>query len=220
MKLEKVRIAFYLFLILPLIMALPSIPVLAGSRCGEMIIVPVEELDDGYMVDEQKSSSCVPKIIDAWTTNDPFGAPRVRVNEFIFGSDILAFVIEYDHCGGDIPQQYVQAFTCDSAARVLKTCVYEGYHEPDPGNYLLINYYDPVEFQPGTFDWAAKVGDSVFALPKFNPPKFKPTKIKDKEETKTALGNVDILEQHKLTKEKAKKEKKQKSKKKETTGRK
>ena len=65
-----------------------------------------------------------------------------------------------------------------------------------------------------------KVGDSVFALPKFNPPKFKPTKIKDKEETKTALGNVDILEQHKLTKEKAKKEKKQKSKKKETTGRK
>jgi len=60
---------------------------------------------------------------------------------------------------------------------------------------------------------------SVYALPKFNPPKYKFAKKKD-EETETTLGKIDILEQHKLAKEKKEQEKKQKGKKKETTGRK
>lgn len=62
-------------------------------------------------------------------------------------------------------------------------------------------------------------GMSVFGLPKFNPPRFKPPK-KDEEKVKTTMGSIDILEEHKLAKEKADKDKKQKKSKKETTGRK
>jgi len=62
-------------------------------------------------------------------------------------------------------------------------------------------------------------GMSVFGLPKFNPPKFKVKPKKDDEATKTTLGEIDILEQHKLVKEKARKDKKGKKNKKEITGR-
>lgn len=62
-------------------------------------------------------------------------------------------------------------------------------------------------------------GMSVFGLPKYNPLRFKLIK-KDEEKTATTLGKVDLLEQHKLTKERIKQEKKQKKTKKETTGRK
>lgn len=64
-----------------------------------------------------------------------------------------------------------------------------------------------------------KEGDSVYNLPKYNPPKFKPPK-KDEEVKTTTLGKVDLLEQHKLAKEKATKNRKQKKIKKEITGRK
>jgi len=62
-------------------------------------------------------------------------------------------------------------------------------------------------------------GMSIFGLPKFNPPRFKPPKKED-EATKTTLDGTDILEQHRMAKEKAEKDKKTKKGKKETTGRK
>lgn len=62
-------------------------------------------------------------------------------------------------------------------------------------------------------------GMSVFGLPKINPPKLKLSKPKDEKAT-TSLGKTDILEEHKLAKEKAEKGKKQRKQTKETTGRK
>jgi len=62
-------------------------------------------------------------------------------------------------------------------------------------------------------------GMSVYGLPKYNPPIFKTGK-KDEEKTTTVLGKIDLLEQHKLAKERAEKDKKQKKNKKEMTGRK
>ena len=61
-------------------------------------------------------------------------------------------------------------------------------------------------------------GMSVYGLPKYNPPKFK-FGIKE-EKTTTTLGKVNLLEQHRLAKEKTEQEKKQRKIKKETTGRK
>lgn len=57
-------------------------------------------------------------------------------------------------------------------------------------------------------------GMSVYGLPKFNPIRFK---IKKSDETKTVSEKIDILEEHKLAKEKDKKQKKNK---KEVAGRK
>ena len=62
-----------------------------------------------------------------------------------------------------------------------------------------------------------KEGDSIYNLPKFNPPRIKKNKS---DETKTVTDKVDILEEHKLAKEKAGKDKKTKKNKKETVGRK
>lgn len=62
-------------------------------------------------------------------------------------------------------------------------------------------------------------GMSVLGLPKYNPPRFKPTK-KDETKTTTTIGKVDLLEQHRLAKERTEKDKKQRKVKKETTGRK
>lgn len=62
-------------------------------------------------------------------------------------------------------------------------------------------------------------GMSVFELPKINPPKFKLSKPKD-EKVATTLGKTDILEEHKLAKEKVEKNKRTKKNKKEITGRK
>jgi len=65
-------------------------------------------------------------------------------------------------------------------------------------------------------NWLKEMG--AYGLPKFNPPRFK---IKKKEEEEgTTLGKVDLLEQHKLAKERIEKDKKQKKSKNETTGRK
>jgi len=61
-------------------------------------------------------------------------------------------------------------------------------------------------------------GMSIYGLPKYNPPIFKTGK-KDEEKTTTTLGKVDLLEQHKLAKERAEKDKKQRRIKEETTGR-
>ena len=62
-------------------------------------------------------------------------------------------------------------------------------------------------------------GMSIFQLPKINPPKFKLSKPKEEKVTIT-LGKTDILEEHKLAKEKAERDKKTKKNKKEITGRK
>lgn len=64
-----------------------------------------------------------------------------------------------------------------------------------------------------------KEGMSVFGLPKYNFVKVKSIKKKT-EETTTTLGKTDILEQHKLIKERMAKDKKLNKIKKETTGRK
>lgn len=60
-------------------------------------------------------------------------------------------------------------------------------------------------------------GMSIYGLPKYNPPRIKKNK---QDETKTVTDKVDILEEHKLAKEKAGKDKKGKKNKKEITGRK
>jgi len=52
-------------------------------------------------------------------------------------------------------------------------------------------------------------GMSVFGLPKFNPLRIKLGKKKE-EETKMIAGKIDILEEHKLTKERIQREKKKK----------
>jgi len=63
-------------------------------------------------------------------------------------------------------------------------------------------------------------GMSIYGLPKYNPPIFKTGKKDEEKTTITTLGKVDLLEQHKLAKERAEKDKKQKKNKKEITGRK
>ncbi|MBU4287984.1 MAG: hypothetical protein KKH84_09340 [Proteobacteria bacterium] len=159
MKLERVKMVFCLFSLLFLVMALNSAPALGA--CGEMHIEAVEQTAGAYQVDVLG-----PQIIDAWTTNDPFGNPYVRANDFTIGSDILAFVTLYHHIGGFIPLQYIRAYTCDIEEDVLKTCRYDWTVGPLPeGIYLLINYYNPVEFPAHIFDWAVKVGDLIFGYP-------------------------------------------------------
>jgi hypothetical protein len=161
-KMKKVKIGFFMLLLLPLIMAVHST---SFAVCGDILIIPVDGSGEDYRA-EAVCQGVPPQIIDAWTTDDPFGNPTVRENDFTIGSDILAFVTQYDHSGGFIPRQYIRAYTCDSNERVLKTCVYDWTVGPLPeGCYLLINYYDPVEFKAGTFDWAVKVGDLIFGYP-------------------------------------------------------
>lgn len=63
-------------------------------------------------------------------------------------------------------------------------------------------------------------GMSIYGLPKFNPPAKLKVGKKEEGTTTTTLGKVDLLEQHKLAKEKAEKDRKQKKSKKEITGRK
>ena len=71
-------------------------------------------------------------------------------------------------------------------------------------------------FQKALEDGKRKKGDSIFRLPKYNPPKLKRAKIK--EETTTTLGKVDIMEEHRLAKERKTKDKKSKKQSKTTIG--
>jgi len=158
MKSKKALWACSLFALLPVMMALASPGALA---CGKMYLVPLDR-QHTYHAD---AFAC-PEIVDVWTTNDPFGDPFTRVNDFTIGSDILALVTLYYHCGGLIPRQYARAYTCDPEEQALKTCRYDWSIGPLPeGLYLLINYYDPVEFPPGNYDFAVKVGDLVYGYP-------------------------------------------------------
>ena len=61
-------------------------------------------------------------------------------------------------------------------------------------------------------------GNSVYGLQKINPPKLKLAK-KIEKETPTTLGKIDMLEEHRLIKEKKEQSKKSKKNKKEITGR-
>jgi hypothetical protein len=168
MKSNKWRILFCLFFFLSfglVGMASNSKAVLAA--CGEMLLVPVEQVDGDYQVDV--FGTCFPEIKDAWTTNDPFGDPFEKVYDFTIGTDTLALVTMYYHCGGFIPRQYARGYTCNTLEKVLMTCIYDWTVGPLPlGTYLLINFYDPVEFKAGIYDWATKVGDVIYGYPNVN----------------------------------------------------
>ncbi|MBI5492874.1 MAG: hypothetical protein HY893_08085 [Deltaproteobacteria bacterium] len=111
----------------------------------------------------------VPQILDAWTTNDPFVNPYSRVNDFTSGQGTLAFVVDYHHTGGTLPRQYNRAWSCGNEANILKTCSFRWTIPFLPaGDYLLVNYVAPVNLKPGSYDWAAKVGDVVFGWPDIN----------------------------------------------------
>jgi hypothetical protein len=161
MKSGRIRVVLYLFLFLSLMMASNSAQ---ASGCGEMLLVPVEP---DWVEGEYLSAPYEPPSIKgAWTTNDPFGDPFVKVYDFTIGSDILALATLYHHAGGYIPVQYARAFVCSYDDKIVKTCRYEWTVGPLPeGLYLLINYYDPVEFKAGVYDWAVKVGNVIFGYP-------------------------------------------------------
>ncbi len=129
------------------------------SSCGyEMQVVPVEVSAIANIFDK-------PTIIDVWTTNDPLGNPYSEVYDFTVVQDTIAFVVEYFHTGGLLPEQWARGWNCGTD-KVVKTCHFEWTIGNLPaGVYLLINYFDPVEFPAGEYDWASKVGDVVFGWP-------------------------------------------------------
>jgi hypothetical protein len=162
MKKKIFTVAFSGFLIINLLL----IPVFAKAvefgenNCGyEMMIVPVpgQEMTADVFDD--------PLIIDAWTTDDPFGNPFKEVYDFTVGEGNIAFVVEYFHTGGLLPRQFARGWTCGTDI-VRKTCRFDWTIGPvPPGIYLLINFFDPNPYPPGEYDWAAKVGDLFFGWP-------------------------------------------------------
>ncbi len=134
------------------------------SPCGyDMVVLPADQPAGSAVFDG-------PTIIDAWTTNDPYGNPYTEVYDFTAGAEPIAFVVEYFHTGGLLPKQWARGWVCGDETQIVKTCTFDwtiGYL-PE-GVYLLINYFDPVEFRPGTYDWASKVGDVVFGWPDIDP---------------------------------------------------
>lgn len=106
-----------------------------------------------------------PAIIDAWTTND-INNPYNEVYIFNNNVDTLAFVTEYSHTGGNIPQQTSVSFT-PGTKNILTKCVYNWTMPLPPGTYLLINYFSAVSInKPSTTrDWAAKVGNATIGWP-------------------------------------------------------
>ncbi len=139
------------------------------SSCGhEMAIVPVEVTTITNNNPVCTPLNDTPAINDAWTTNDPFGNPLNEVYDFTANQDTLAFVVEYYHTGGLIPEQWSRGWKCGSEIAV-RTCHFDWTIGCLPaGFYLLINYFDPVEFPAGEYDWASKVGDVVFGWPNMN----------------------------------------------------
>ncbi len=105
-----------------------------------------------------------PTIIDAWTTNDLYN-PYSEVYDFTSGQGLIAFVVEYYHVGGAIPEQWQRGWKCGNELAIVKTCNFKWTVILPPGTYLLINYFDPNQFPPGSFDWAAKVGNVVAGWP-------------------------------------------------------
>ncbi|OHB70199.1 MAG: hypothetical protein A2W23_08075 [Planctomycetes bacterium RBG_16_43_13] len=132
------------------------------NSCGyEMMIVP--------LISGQASADAVqqqPAVTDAWTTNDPYANPESEVYEFLNNQDTLAFVVKYSHAGGLIPEQWARGWQCGNEEKIVKTCNFKwtvGYLPS--GDYLLINYFDPVQFKAGEYEWASKVGNVVFGWP-------------------------------------------------------
>jgi len=124
-----------------------------GSGCGIPFFVLVQTMG----VDE-------PEILDAWTTKYPFGNPEDECYTFVKDTDTLGFVVEYLHPGGQIPKQYGQCYDCgDDEGK--KNCLFPWSATVPPGVYLLVNYYEVCKFNPGNFDWAAKVGAITFGYP-------------------------------------------------------
>jgi len=129
------------------------------NSCGyEMMVVPVQ-------IPAALEPATTPGIVDAWTTNDPFGNPWSEVYNFTAGQGLLGLVVEYNHAGGTIPEQASRGWICGDETQVAKTCRFKWTVPLPPGTYLLINFLDPVPLGNTEFDWAAKVGDVVFGWP-------------------------------------------------------
>jgi hypothetical protein len=130
------------------------------NTCGyEMIVVPVQQASVMY------DTLNTPAILDTWTTNNPFVSPPPEVYDFTTGQDTIGYVVQYNHIGGPLPEQWAKGWKCGTDIPV-KTCKFAwtiGYLPP--GVYLLINYFDPVTYPPGSYDWASKVGDEVKGWP-------------------------------------------------------
>ena len=159
---RRMSVTFLLILILTLL-SLPAFASDGTNSCGyEMIVVPAT----GSATTGLDAINNQPAILDTWTTNDPFINPYSEVYNFAAGQDTLAFVVRYYHTGGALPEQWARGWRCGDETRIIKTCNFKwtiGYMPP--GEYLLINYFSPVDFKPGEYDWASKVGNVVFGWP-------------------------------------------------------
>ncbi len=156
MKVNYERILFQSSIFFLIILATAS---LAGA-CGNQTIIPVSS--------PAKVSLQAPNILDAWTTND-LNNPFKEVYEFNNGVDTLAFVTDYFHAGGLIPQQYIGAFY-PGTSKIVAKCRYDWTIILPPGEYLLINYYPKIMIAspPVRLDWAGKVGEVTFGYPDLN----------------------------------------------------
>lgn len=152
--------AVLLFLALLTAPAKAATPEAGTNSCGySMTVIPVD-------TPVTPAAYTGPTIIDTWTTNDPFYNPFNEVYDFTSGQGVIAFVVEYYHTGGPIPEQFSRGYKCGNELAIAKTCNFKwtiGYLPP--GVYLLVNYFDPNMFPPGSYDWAAKVGNVVSGWP-------------------------------------------------------
>ena len=131
------------------------------NSCGyEMVIIPAPAT-----IPTPNAAVDQPAILDAWTTNNPFGNPSSEEYSFTGGQDTLAFVVKYHHIGGPIPEQWNRGWRCGNETQPVKTCNFKWTAVLPIGDYLLINYFSPVDFRAGEYDWAAKVGNVVFGWP-------------------------------------------------------
>lgn len=128
------------------------------GACGNQTAIPVSRPAGGFPQ--------APNILDAWTTND-LNNPYKEVYEFNKSVDTLAFVTDYFHAGGIIPQQYIGAFY-PGTSKIVAKCRYDWTIPLPPGEYLLINYYPKIMMPPVGLDWASKVGEVTFGYPDFN----------------------------------------------------
>ncbi len=133
------------------------------SPCASYFNIPVKPV--ATPLDE-------PAILDAWTTSTPYSDPWLEIYGFEQGVDTLAFVTKYYHTGGQIPEQISNAFNC-GGEYLRKVCIYPWTMKLPPGEYLLINWYEPERvFPSGDYDWATRVGAVVFGYP--NPQNKRP----------------------------------------------
>ena len=159
---KKIATTITLFIFCILISSPLAFPQAVGdsgfNSCGyEMIIIPIDSPPNGSVLTQ-------PTILDAWTTDDPYGDPFKEVYQFSANQDTLAFVVQYYHTGGRIPQQFARAWRCNTEEKA-KDCRFNWTVDAEEGIYLLINYFERVPFKTGKYDWAVKVGALVFGWP-------------------------------------------------------